>query len=136
MVIDFGPDKENKLKNYICPGSFYMALTRVREGAKVFLKSFDKSYIQVNSKIEEKVEAMIKFRSYEFKKIYLDQKVFDKDESEIKLGYLNINGLMEGNHCQYFNNDKNLMNLDVIVLAETKLLDQTRLGKPTFKILF
>ena len=31
---------------------------------------------------------------------------------------------MEGNHCQYFNSDKNLMNLDIIVLAETKLVDQ------------
>ena len=54
VIIDFGPDKEHKIKNYICPGSFYVALTRVREGCKVFLKSFDKSYILVNKKIEEK----------------------------------------------------------------------------------
>ena len=43
VIIDFGPNLELKIKNYICPGSFYVALTRVREGNKVFLKSFDKS---------------------------------------------------------------------------------------------
>ena len=126
VIIDFGPDKENNLKNYICPGSFYVAITRVREGKKVFLRSFEKSFIQVNKKIEEKVESMIKFRSYEYKKIYLDQKVFNIENSEMKIGYLNINGLFEGNHCEYFNADRNLMNLDIIMLSETKLhKDQT-----------
>ena len=121
VIIDFGPDKENKIQNYICAGSFYVALTRVREGCKVFLRSFDASYIQVNQKIEEKIEAMIKYRSYIFKKVYLDQKVFVNEDSECKLGYLNINGLKEANHCEYFNADRNLSNLDVIVIAETKL---------------
>ena len=64
---------------------------------------------------------MIKFRSYEYKKIYLDQRVFTMENSEMKIGYLNINGLFEGNHCEYFNADRNLMNLDIIVLSETKL---------------
>ena len=58
VIIDFGPNLELKIKNFICPGSFYVALTRVREGCKVFLKTFDKSYIKVNKKIEERVEAM------------------------------------------------------------------------------
>ena len=121
VIIDFGGDKEHRLKNYICSGSFYVAITRVREGNKVFLKSFDKSYIQVNKVIQERVDAMIKYRSYDFKKIYLDQKIFHKNDSEIRLGYLNINGLIDGNHCHYFNCDKNLISLDIIVLAETKL---------------
>ena len=43
VIIDFGPDLEKKIKNYICPGSFYVAVTRVREGKKLYLKSFDKS---------------------------------------------------------------------------------------------
>ena len=121
VIIDFGPDLVNKIKNYICPGSFYVALTRVREGSKVFLRSFHKSYILVNKKIEEKVDAMIKHRSYTFKKIYLDQKIFKVDDCEIKAGYLNINGLQDGNHDQYLNADNNLSNLDLLVLAETKL---------------
>ena len=35
VIIDLGPDKERGLKNFICPGSFYVALTRVREGRNV-----------------------------------------------------------------------------------------------------
>ena len=85
VIIDFGTDKVNNIKNYICPGSFYVALTRVREGTKVFLKSYDKSYIQVNKKIEDKINAMIKYRSYKFKKIYLDEKIFSKRTLRSKL---------------------------------------------------
>ena len=68
VILDFGPDLERKIKNYICPGSFYVAITRVWEGNKLYLKSFDKSYIQVNKSIEEKVNAMTKFRPFKFKK--------------------------------------------------------------------
>ena len=37
VILDFGPDVVHKFRNYICPGSFYVALTRVRMGCKVFL---------------------------------------------------------------------------------------------------
>ena len=53
MIIDFGPDLQHKLNNYMCAGSFYVALTRIRGGENVYLKSFDKYYIKVNTKIEE-----------------------------------------------------------------------------------
>ena len=55
------------------------------------------------------------------KKIYLDERIFINDHSELKLGFLNINGLLDGNHEFYLNEDKNLINLDVLVLCETKL---------------
>ena len=51
----------------------------------------------------------------------MGQKIFEDNESELKLGFLNINGLMDGNHGDYLNKDKNLLNLDVLVLGETKL---------------
>ena len=121
VIIDFGPDKERGLKNFICPGSFYVALTRVREGRNVFLRSFDKSYIEVNEKIEEKISAMRKFSSYKFKKIYLDENIFENGKSEVKIGYLNINGLMDGGHAEYLNEENFLVNLDLLTLAETKL---------------
>ena len=41
--------------------------------------------------------------------------------SEIKIGYLNINGLIEGEHAEYLNQDHNLKCLDLLVVAETKL---------------
>ena len=80
-----------------------------------------KSYILVNHKIEEKIEAMRRFNSYSMKKIYLEDKIFLDDESELKFGFLNINGLLDGNHGSYLNNDRNLLNIDILVLGETKL---------------
>ena len=97
------------------------AFFRPKAGCKVYLKSFDRSYIQVNKAIEEKVNAMRKFRPYLLKKIYLDEQIFEADDCEVKVGYLNINGLSDGNHSKYLNSDHNLMNLDILVLAETKL---------------
>ena len=121
VIIDFGADIKNKIKNYICSGSFYVALTRVRLGSNVYLKSFDPSYIKANKSIEEKIDAMRKFKPYLFKKIYLHEKIFEGED--IKVGYLNINGLKDGNHALYLNNDHNLKNLHILVLAETKLID-------------
>ena len=121
VIIDFGVDVEQKIKNYILPGSFYVALTRVKMGDKVFLKSFEKSYIKANQAIEGKVDAMKKFRQYNFKKIYLDENIFENKDDEIKIGYLNINGFMDGNHGAYLNEDHNIKKLDILILAETKL---------------
>ena len=73
---------------------------------------------------------MLKQRPYEFKKTYLDHSIFVNDSQELKVGYLNINGLLDGNHIQYFNSDKNLQSLDLIVLAETKL-DNTKQAEIT-----
>ena len=87
---------------------------------KVFLKCFGRSYIQVNKSIEEKVAAMRKFRQYKFKQIYLDERIFEIDGDEIKVGYLNINGLLDGGHAEYLNADLNLLSLDILLLAETK----------------
>ena len=120
-IVDYGPDKELKLKNFIVPGSFYVAITRVKERNDLFLRSFDRSYIQVNKSLEEKIEAMKEFRSYRFKKIYLDDDIFQFSNKELKLGYLNINGLVDGYHAEYLNADFNLSNLDFLVVAETKL---------------
>ena len=121
VIIDFGPDKELGLRNYVCAGSFYVALTRVREGAKVFLRSFDQSYIVVNHKIEEKIESMRKFNNYKMKKIYPDEQIFVDSECELNFGFLNINGLLDGKHCEYLNEDQNLIHIDILVLEETKL---------------
>ena len=136
VIIDFGQDKEHGIKNFILPGSFYVSLTRVRLGEKVFLRSFEKSYIVVNHKIEEKMAAMRQFNKYTMKKIFLQDKIFIDDSSEMKFGFLNINGLLDANHTDYLNEDKNLINLDILVLGETKLesniessLIQTKLDK-------
>ena len=119
VILDFGHYEGEK--QIIQWGSFYVALTRVREGKDVYLKSFNKSFITFNQKVEDKIEAMRKFKPYRFKKKYIFDKIFEEEEEEIKVGYLNIRGLFESNHAEYLDNDKNLLHLDFLVLSETWL---------------
>ena len=121
VIIDFGANKELKIKNYIDYGSFYVALTRVRNGSNLFLKSYDRSYIKVRKGLHEKVSAFQKFNSYQLKKIYLDEKIFEDENREFKFGYLNCNGLMDASHAEYINADRNLPQLHLLALAETQL---------------
>ena len=102
-------------------GSFYVALTRVKEGKSVFLKSFQESYITVNKKVEQKIEAMRKYKPYIFKKIYVFDEIFEDSIDDLKLGYFNINGLMRSNHAEYLDSDINLLHLDFLVVSETWL---------------
>ena len=120
-MVDFGADKKKKIKNYIVEGSFYVAITRVRSGTKLFLKSFERSYIKTNHEIKGKIIAMRKFKPYIKKKIYLDEEVFNDPASEIKIGYLNINGVESESHTHYLNHDHNMKNLNILVLSETKI---------------
>ena len=119
VIVDFRHEAgESSLIQW---GSFYVALTRVKEGKKVFLKCFEESYITYNKKVEEKIAEMRKFKSYKFKKIYLMDPIYEDSSKEFKLGYFNIRGFMEGQHAEYLDNDKNLQNLDILVLSETWL---------------
>ena len=87
VTIDFTKDLSGK-KPYITAGSFYVAITRATKSENVYLKDFDKSYIKVDPKISEKIDAMRKTRPYNFKKICNEDPIFMKSGEE-KLGYLN-----------------------------------------------
>ena len=121
VIIDYGSDKEKKIPNFLQFGSFYVALTRVKNGEKVFLKSWDPSFIVKNETLSTKVDAFCQLNKYKMKKIYLDEQVFQNEELEVKVGYHNINGLMDAMHGEYLNQDRNLRDLDLLVVAETKL---------------
>ena len=64
---------------------------------------------------------MIKFSPHQFKKLYLDQKIFVKPEVELKIGYININGLYSAESCSILNNDFNLLHMDILLIADTRL---------------
>ena len=63
--------------------------------------------------------------TYVTHKTYLDQQIYVNSHEEVKIGYLNINGLTHAHHGNYLNEDKNLSNLDILALAETKLKKET-----------
>ena len=121
IVIDFSHKKKEKKGPFIIEGSFYVAITRASGKEHVYLRDFDRSYIKVKADVAENMDAMRKTRPYKMKKIYNDDPVFEDEGNEVKIGYLNINGLRDAGHYEYLNNDKNLLHLDLICLAETKL---------------
>ena len=50
-------------------GSFYVAITRATKSEGVYLRDFDRSYIKVEPKISEKIDAMRITRPCIFKKV-------------------------------------------------------------------
>ena len=119
VIIDFRPEPGQKA--YITEGSFYVAITRATRSDDVYLADFDESYIKVNKNVMQKIETMRKFKSYKFKKTYFEDKVFQNDGQELKLAYLNVNDLTAEFHTEYINLDKNLSNVDILVIADTRL---------------
>ena len=47
--------------------------------------------------------------------------MFQNDGQELKLAYLNVNDLTAEFHTEYINLDKNLTNVDILVIADTRL---------------
>ena len=101
-------------------GLFYTAMSRVKTGNNLFIRHFNENYITANPAVEEKKQAMEIFSKYEFRKVFLNEKIFVNDE-ELKLGYINTRRLLEGKSLEYINNNRNLQGLDYLVVADTSL---------------
>ena len=118
-------DQASGKKSRIIPSSFYTAITRVHCGEDLFLRSFEKRFIKNNEEAEREITRMRKTRQFSKIKVYLDENIFKDGSAELKVGYLNINGVLTGLHGNYLNADKNLAHLDLLCLAETHLLGST-----------
>ena len=90
-------------------------------------RDFKSEYVKVSTHVQEEIERLKKHGKYIMLKTFLYDKVF-KDEKELKIGYLNINGLERANHIQDFDNDKNLLHLDCIILSETWLVPKVNIS--------
>ena len=109
-------------------GSFYVALTRVRNGSSFYLKDFKPEYIQANPDVERKLLSMTTFSSYNFKKIYLDKDIFDGEASgnkDLKVGYINTNNLSTSRSDVFLNTNDNMLHLDLLCVADTRLTSAT-----------
>ena len=123
VIVDFRRDEETG-KRFIVPASFYTAITRVHKGDDLYLRSFERCFIQNERKVEWEINRLRSLRPFSKTKVYLDEEIF-VPSSELKVGYLNINGLLDSLHAEYLNADKNLVNLDLLCVAETHLLPST-----------
>ena len=67
------------------------------------------------------MKSMMVFSPHQFKQVYLDQDLFINPSKEMKIGYININGLYNAESCSMINNDFNLLQLDILQIADTRL---------------
>ena len=118
VLIDFSTT------NFIPNGSFYTAMSRVRQGSSLYLRDFQKHYITTETTVEEKLAGMKLTKPYQFKKFLLDKQIFEIEGKEIKIGYININNLHDAMSAKFINEDENLLNLDLLLIADTRLTSQ------------
>ena len=91
---------------YVIPGSFYVAITRIKEGQNLFLRDFHPGYIKVSNDVNNKIAEMRKTKPYIFLKTYVGENCFKLDRNDFKVGYLNVNSLKNARHYEYINADK------------------------------
>ena len=114
VIVDF------REKSWNQTGLFYTAISRVKTGSSLYLRNFNSDYILANEKVEEKMQSMLLFSPYQFKKVNITEDIYENND-EIKLGYINIRKLMEGKSLEFLNNDQNLLSLDFLCIADTSL---------------
>ena len=130
VIIDF---KQNS-KKAVPSGAFYTAVTRVRSLQNIFLRNFDKSHIRTDSDVLQEIDRL-KTIPYKFIKPYLNDSVFKNCTKELKVSYLNSNGLLS--KLEDVRADFNLMRSDILCLSETKLnssVSNKNLKLDTFEI--
>ena len=69
------------------------------------------------------MEAMKLFRKYQFKKIANFEKIYERLNDELKIGYININDLYHSRSIEFLNEDENLLALDFLVVVDTRLTE-------------
>ena len=122
--MDFRRDEDTG-KRYILPASFYTAITRVHSGDDLYLRSFETCFIQNDRRVEWEINRLRTTRLFPKSKIYLHEEIFSEGDGELKVGYINVCGLLESLHSEYLDADRNLAHLDLICVAETHLLPTT-----------
>ena len=65
------------------------------------------------------------FKPYQFKQISNYESIFCSSEDELKVGYININDIFTGRSIEFLNEDKNLLALDILVVADSRLTEET-----------
>ena len=99
-------------------GHFYVGITRVRNSDGLFVRNFKPSQVLCRDDVKTQMKLLRRNKNYNFSKTYLDTKIWNSS-SELKVGYININGLLH--NINNLDKDYNSRNLDFLCIAETKL---------------
>ena len=121
VIVDFSG------KGSTTPGSFYVSVTRVKKLSNLYLKNYDRSMITTSPAVLLELTRLNNHAKYKFYKVPLCHNMFENNDAnereELKIVYLNINGLLHANHIRDLDSDLNLKSADFICIAETKLSD-------------
>ena len=107
-------------------GSFYTAMSRVKYGCNLYLKDFKIEYVKPVHDAEMIIKKMQMYQVHALKKIRNTENVFESAINEMKLGYVNINNLATSNSTAFLNNDQNIVQLDYLAVADTRLTNKTK----------
>jgi len=120
VIIDFS--EENRRRTPTSAGIFYVAATRVKKLSSLYLNSFDRSMIVCSKVVTAELERLRNHGRYTFYKEPFSSNMLNRGHhKEVKIVYLNINGLLLADHLDNLNHDKNLKAADIICIAESKL---------------
>ena len=95
-------------------------------------RNFEVNQIYTNEEYLKEIELLKTKKAYKLINTYLDEQIFTGG-NEIKLGYLNINSLV--NKIEDVDEDKNLSACDVLVLSETRLSQNVKISFKNWKVL-
>ena len=126
-----GITKERVIINYTANRQkhalFSVPFSRAKTLDGIFLKSFKKQYVYCDPQVLNEYDRLEKTAMYQFSNTYLydnwliNASTKEPSFEEIKMSYLNINGLLHSDHLECLRSDINLMSSDIICIAETKL---------------
>ena len=100
-------------------GQFYVGMTRIRSAEGLFVRNFEPSQVLCRNDVKKELSILKNTRQYIMYRTYLDEKIWKDDVHEIKIGYQNIDGLLE--KIADLDSDINLSHLDFLCLGQTKL---------------
>merc|ERR1719167_170339 len=107
--------------------TFFIKRKRGKTLDGIFLKSFKKQYVYCDPQVLNEYDRLEKTAMYQYSNTYLydnwltNPSTKEPSFKEIKMSYLNINGLVDSDHLECLRSDINLMSSDIICIAETKI---------------
>ena len=107
-------------------GMLFVAFSRAKTLEGVFLKDFDPSYIKCDPNVSRELERLETSGQYKCTTTFNHDRVFISTETnmpakEVKCTYLNVNGLLHGNHFPCLKNDINILHSDLVCISESRL---------------
>ena len=100
-------------------GQFYVGMTRIRSAAGLFVRNFEPSQVLCRNDVKKELSILKNTRKYIMYQTFLDDKIWKDETNELKIGYQNIDGLID--KIADLDSDINLSHLDFLCLGQTKL---------------